>query len=38
MSWFAPIGLPNTSRVDVERSSAASRHERAAPIAPQTMP
>ena len=37
MSWFAPIGFPKTSRV-TERSSAASRHDLAAPIAPQTIP
>ena len=37
MSWVAPIGRPNTSRV-VARPIETSRQSRAAPIAPQTMP
>ena len=37
VSWNPPIGRPNCSRV-FEYSSADSKHARAAPIAPHTMP
>ena len=37
VSWNEPIGLSNCSRV-FEYSSAVSKHVRAAPITPQTIP